>query len=103
MESGHHRSDRDCQGLRRLLVRQVLDVAQQDDLLEDGWQLPDTLQDEFVGQFLRYRWDKRHGLRDAVVGIVHQNRSALRSTPIADDAMQARDEPGPTVRAGLIA
>ena len=67
------------------LYGQILDVAEENDLLERRRQPLQAAQHEFVGQILRHRRDKRHRLRDAVVGIAHHDRSAFRPTPVADD------------------
>ena len=77
VEARHHGSNRNRQRFRGFLVGQILDVTQQNDLLEHRWQPPQAAQDEFVGQILRDRRNKRHGLSDAVVRIAHRQSIGL--------------------------
>ena len=101
VETRHHGSDRNRQRFCGFLVGQVLDVTQENDLLERRRQSLQAAQDEFVGQILRYRRNKRHGVSDAVVRIVHHDRPALRPSPVADDVLEDRGQPGAAVRPGL--
>ena len=79
MEPRHHRPNGNRQRFRGFLVGEVFHITEQDDLLERRRQSAQCSKDEFVGELLRHGRDEWHGLRDAIVGIVHHPRAPCRS------------------------
>ena len=97
MEPGHDGSDgnRECFG--GLPVREVFHIAEKNDFLKCRGQPPQAVEYELVGQVLRYWRNEGHGVRNAVAGIVDDDRSARRPPAVADDALQDRGQPGATI------
>src|SRR6476620_335108 len=98
VQSGHHGADWNRQVFRNVLVRQLLHVAEYDDLLVLDRNSPQRTEQVFVGELFGHRRRECHRRGEHIVSIGHDRRSSFGAPLVAADVIEDRHQPGAAIR-----
>jgi hypothetical protein len=99
VQTGHDRANRDLQRQGDFFVGHLLDVTEQDDLLVAGRYPSQRRQHCLVCDLLRYRGNEPRRFSDPLVDLLDSITPLARTTSIAPDVLENRDQPRPAVGA----